>query len=48
MTIYRLSYRVCKGPQQHIYALKKVCLKKKKALLAEHGENIKFSRLEIP
>ncbi len=48
MTIYKLSYRIDKGPQQHIYALKKVCLKKKHALIAEHGENIKFSRLEIP
>lgn len=44
--IYHLAYRINRGPQQHIYALKKICEKKKKKLLEEHGEKIKFSRLE--
>tara|TARA_Y100001970_G_C14040044_1_gene753212 strand:+ start:120 stop:266 length:147 start_codon:yes stop_codon:yes gene_type:complete len=48
VTIYKLSYRIDKGPQQHIYALKKVCLKKKKNLEQEYGERIKFSRISMP
>jgi|TARA_Y100000289_G_scaffold50741_1_gene51691 hypothetical protein len=47
-TIHKLSYRINKGPKQHIYALKKVCEKKRKDLIAEHGEKIKFYRIEIP
>jgi len=44
--IYHLTYRINKGPKQHIYAIKKICEKKKKKLLEEHGERIKFSRIE--
>ena len=44
--IYHLAYRISRGPQKHIYALKKICEKKKQKLLDEHGEKIKFSRLE--
>jgi hypothetical protein len=45
--IYHLSYRIEKEPKQHIYALKKICEKKKKKLIEEYGEKIKFSRLEF-
>jgi len=45
--IYHLSYRVEKGSEQHIYAIKKICEKKKKKLLEEYGEKIKFSKLEF-
>jgi hypothetical protein len=44
--IYHLTYRINKGPKQHIYAIKKICEKKKKKLLEEYGEKIKFSRIE--
>jgi len=44
--IYHLTYRINKGPKQHIYAIKKICEKKKKRLLEEYGEKIKFSRIE--
>ena len=44
-TIYHLEYRVGKQPKEHIYA-KKICEKKKKALLELHGTQIKFGRLE--
>ncbi len=44
--IYHLTYRINKGPKQHIYAIKKICESKKKKLLKEHGDNIKFSRIE--
>ena len=44
--IYHLTYRVDKGERQHIYALKKICEAKKKKLLEEHGDKIKFSRIE--
>ena len=44
--IYHLTYRINKGPKQHIYAIKKICEQKKKKLLKEHGDDIKFSRLE--
>ena len=44
--IYHLTYRISKGERQHIYALKKICEKKKQKLLKEHGDKIKFSRLE--
>jgi hypothetical protein len=46
--IYHLSYKIDNGRKQHIYAIKKICEKKKKALQAKHGENIKFSRITIP
>jgi len=46
--IYHLEYRVGRERAQHIYAIKKICEKKKKALYAKHGENIKFSRITIP
>ena len=45
-TIYHLEYRVGKQPKEHIYATKKICEKKKKALLELHGAQIKFGRLE--
>lgn len=45
-TIYHLEYRVGKQPKEHIYATKKICEKKKKALLELHGTQIKFGRLE--
>lgn len=44
--IYHLTYRINKGPKQHIYAIKKICQKKKKDLLKEYGDKIKFSRIE--
>jgi len=44
--IYHLSYRVSKGEKQHIYAIKKICEEKRKRLTEEHGDKIKFSRLE--
>ena len=44
--IYHLTYRINKGPKQHIYALKKICEAKKKKLQVEHGDKIKFSRIE--
>jgi len=44
--IYHLTYRINKGSKQHIYAIKKICEAKKKKLLKEHGDNIKFSRIE--
>jgi|TARA_R110000851_G_scaffold264772_1_gene417388 hypothetical protein len=46
--IYHITYRIDSGPKQHIYAIKKVCEKRKKELSEEYGEKIKFSRLEIP
>lgn len=46
--IYHVSYRIEKGPAEHIYATKKVCEKKKKQLIKEHGEKIKFSRISVP
>jgi len=48
MTIYKLSYRIDKGPQQHIYALMKICEKRKKILQKEYGERVKFSRITRP
>lgn len=44
--IYHLTYRISNGEKKHIYAIKAICEKKKKKLLKEHGEKIKFSRLE--
>ena len=44
--IYHVAYRINKGPKQHIYAIKSICEKKKKKLLKEYGDNIKFSRIE--
>ena len=44
--IYHLTYRIEKGPKRHIYAIKKICEAKKKKLLKEHGNNVKFSRIE--
>ena len=44
-TIYHLEYRVGKQPKEHIYATKKICEKKKKALLELHGTQIKFGRM---
>jgi hypothetical protein len=45
--IYHLSYKIDNGRKQHIYAIKKICEKKKKKLLEEHGERIKFYRIEV-
>jgi len=45
--IYHLEYRIDKGPRQHIYATKKICEKKRKELISQHRENIKFSRMQI-
>ena len=45
ITIYHLEYRVGKQPKEHIYATKKICEKKKKALLELHGQKIKFGRM---
>jgi hypothetical protein len=45
--IYHISYRINKGPAEHIYATKKICEKKKKKLIKEHGDKIKFSRMSI-
>ena len=45
--IYHLSYRVSRGPRQHIYAIRSICEKKKKLLIQEHGENVKFSRIVV-
>lgn len=47
MRIYHLEYRIGKLPKEHIYATKKICEKKKKALMELHGEKIKFGKLEI-
>ena len=44
--IYHLAYRIDKGNKQHIYALKKICEKKKKALSEEYGDRIRFYRIE--
>ena len=44
-TIYHLEYRVGKQPKEHIYATKKICEKKKKALLELYGQKIKFGRM---
>ena len=45
--IYHLTYRVGKGPKQHIYAIKDVCEKKKKKLLERHGKEVKFYKIEL-
>jgi len=45
VVIYHLAYRINNGDRQHIYAIKKICEKKKKKLTEEHGENIKFYRM---
>jgi len=45
--IYHLEYRVGKEPKEHIYAIKKICEKKKAALLELHGEKIKFGKMRI-
>ena len=45
--IYHLEYRVGKQPKEHIYVTKKICEKKKKALVELHGENIKFGKMRI-
>ena len=47
MTIYHLTYKIDKEPTEHIYAIKKICEKKKKALLAEPGQKIKFSKIQV-
>ena len=41
-TIYRLSFRINKGPRKDIIAIKDICEKKKEILMKEHGDNIKF------
>ena len=46
MMVYHLAYRVDKGPKQHIYAIKKICDKKKEKLQEEYGDRIKIYRLE--
>ena len=45
--IYHLAYRVNGERKQHIYATRQICEKKKKNLLKEHGNKIKFYRIEI-
>ena len=40
MMVYHLAYRVDKGPKQHIYAIKKICDKKKEKLQEEYGDRI--------
>ena len=45
--IYHLTYKIGKEPTKHIYATKKICEKKKKALMEEHGHSIKFGKIEI-
>ena len=45
--IYHLAYRIDKDPQQHIYAIKKICEAKRDKLKKEFGSRIKFSRLEV-
>jgi len=45
--IYHLEYRIGKQPKEHIYAIKKICEKKKKALLEIYGDKIKFGKIEI-
>ena len=45
--IYHLEYRVGKQPKEHIYATKKICEKKKKALVEQHGESIKFGKIHV-
>jgi len=45
--IYHLEYRVGKEPKEHIYAIKKICEKKKKALLELHGTQIKFGKIHV-
>ena len=44
--IWHLAYRVDKGPKQHIYAIRKICDKKKKKLTEEYGDRIRFYRIE--
>ena len=44
-TIYRLSFRINKGPRKDIIALKDICEKKKEILMKEHGDNIKFEKM---
>ena len=46
-TIYHLEYRIGKQPKEHIYSTKKICEKKKKALMEMHGDTIKFSKMRI-
>jgi hypothetical protein len=45
--IYHLEYRIDNGRKQHIYALRKICEKRKKQLEKEHGDKIRFSRIKI-
>ena len=45
--IYHLSYRIDKGPKQHIYATKKICESKRDKLKGDYGSRVKFSKLEI-
>mgnify|MGYP001426402122 FL=1 len=45
--IYHLEYRINNGPKQHIYAIKKICEKKQKALTEQYGESIRFGRMRI-
>ena len=40
----RFRYRIGKGKSQEVIATDKICQKRKKELLEEHGDNIKVSK----
>ena len=42
--IMRFRYRIGKGKSQEVIATDKICQKRKKELLEEHGDNIKVSK----
>ena len=45
--IYRVRYRIGKERSHEIIATEKICQKKIADLKAQHGDNIKFSKMVV-